>query len=160
MAKQPLTIEETRRALGVSDSSVRRMLRAVLLKEAGRQAGGGILVDAQSVEAAAQLGPAVARPIEEWLAIEQCREKVEEPQHGGNNTGVAGRFLILRQRLEDDEDRPRVVDDAPLVTRIAHWAKPPIGALPLEDSIDPAPRFGNQLLIASKNASGMKPSSQ
>lgn len=94
MAKQPLTIEETRRALGVSDSSVRRMLRAGLLKEAGRQPGGRILVDPQSVEAAAvQLGRAE-------LAGSEVRREL-----GPSMAAMTDTINALLQRLAEQEER-------------------------------------------------------
>ncbi len=99
MAKQPLTIEETRRALGVSDSSVRRMLRAGLLKEAGRQPGGRILVDAQSVEAAAvQLGRAE-------LAGSEVRREL-----GPSVSAMAETINALLQRLSEQEERMQARD--------------------------------------------------
>ncbi len=99
MARQPLTIEETRRALGVSDSSVRRMLRAGLLKEAGRQAGGRILVDAQSVEAAAvQLGRAE-------LAGSEVRREL-----GPSVSAMAETINALLQRLSEQEERMQARD--------------------------------------------------
>ncbi len=48
-----LTINETCRALGVSDSTVRRMLTAGQLREQAREPGGRILIDPDSVDAAA-----------------------------------------------------------------------------------------------------------
>jgi chromosome segregation ATPase len=99
MAKQPLTIEETRRALGVSDSSVRRMLRAGLLKEAGRQPGGRILVDPQSVEAAAvQLGRAE-------LAGSEVRREL-----GPSVSAMAETINALLQRLGEQEERMQARD--------------------------------------------------
>ncbi len=99
MAKQPLTIEETRRALGVSDSSVRRMLRAGLLKEAGRQPGGRILVDAQSVEAAAvQIGRAE-------LAGSEVRREL-----GPSVSAMAETINALLQRLSEQEERMQARD--------------------------------------------------
>ncbi len=53
MARPPLTVQETMQALAVSDSTVRRMLKAGQLTEAGRDAAGRILIDPQSVDAAA-----------------------------------------------------------------------------------------------------------
>ncbi len=51
--RPPLTINETCKALGVSDSTVRRMLTAGQLREQAREPGGRILIDPDSVDAAA-----------------------------------------------------------------------------------------------------------
>ncbi len=52
-ARPPLTVQETMQALAVSDSTVRRMLKAGQLVESGRDDAGRILIDPQSVDAAA-----------------------------------------------------------------------------------------------------------
>lgn len=54
MPKIPLTIQETMRALGVSDSSVRRMIKAGALKAHSREPGGRLFIDPESVEAVAK----------------------------------------------------------------------------------------------------------
>ena len=51
--RPPLTIQETIRALGVSDSTVGRMLASGQLREHGRDPAGRILIDAASIDAAA-----------------------------------------------------------------------------------------------------------
>ena len=54
--RPPLTIAEAAQALAVSDKTIRRMLKSGLLHEQARDAGGRILIAAQSIEvAAAQL---------------------------------------------------------------------------------------------------------
>jgi excisionase family DNA binding protein len=53
MNRPPLTVAEAMRALGVSDSTVRRMLKVDQLREHSRDAGGRILIDPDSVDAAA-----------------------------------------------------------------------------------------------------------
>lgn len=54
MTNQPLTIEETIKALGVSDKTVRRMLKDGLLVEHSRDARGRVLVDTSSITRAAE----------------------------------------------------------------------------------------------------------
>ena len=53
MTNRPLTIEETIEALGVSDKTVRRMLKEGLLVEYDRDARGRILITPESIRAAA-----------------------------------------------------------------------------------------------------------
>lgn len=51
--REPYTIPEVMRILAVSDKTVRRMLRAGVLREQGRDPSNRILVDPESVDAAA-----------------------------------------------------------------------------------------------------------
>lgn len=51
--RPPLTVHEAMRALGVSDSTVRRMLKEGVLREHSRDAGGRIQIDPASVDAVA-----------------------------------------------------------------------------------------------------------
>lgn len=54
MTNQPLTIEDTINVLGVSDKTVRRMLKDGLLVEHSRDARGRVLVDPSSITRAAE----------------------------------------------------------------------------------------------------------
>lgn len=53
MSAHSLTVQEACKRLGISDSTCRRLLRSGVLKVASRDAGNRILIDAQSVDAAA-----------------------------------------------------------------------------------------------------------
>lgn len=57
MSRPPYTVPEAMQVLGVADKTIRRMLAAGQLREAGRDAGNRILIDPETVEGmAVQLG--------------------------------------------------------------------------------------------------------
>jgi chromosome segregation ATPase len=99
MAKLPLTIQETVQALGVSESTVRRMLTEKILEEHSRGPKGRILIKPESVEAAA-----IALGRQQILGSELRRELAP------SMTALAEAVQALITRMQDQEDRIREKD--------------------------------------------------
>ncbi len=98
MAAHSLTVQETCKRLGISDSTCRRLLRNGVLKEAGRDAGNRILIDAQSVDAAAV---AMGRAD---LAGSEVRREVSTSLARLDDT-VADTVASLAEIIKTQEDR-------------------------------------------------------
>ena len=95
--------------------------------------------------------PSEAAPLEQRLLVQQSVEAAEEPGNAPARPEIAGRRLVLRQRLHRDEDRPRIVR-APTVAarRVPDRSEPPVWLLALEDLVDPTLRLGKQRLVAEE----------
>jgi septal ring factor EnvC (AmiA/AmiB activator) len=124
MTRNSYTIQETIKALGISDSTVRRMLTAGVLKEAGRDARGRVLIDAQSVDAAAVAlgrtaltGSEVRREIAPTLnglaeMVSALHQSIQEKDNRmirlaeelGEARAEARRLPIVERELEETRD--------------------------------------------------------
>ena len=107
MSRPPYTVPEAMQVLGVADKTIRRMLAAGQLKEAGRDAGNRILIDPDTVEAVAvhmgrmvtarqevrEIAPAINANAEASLAaINAFRDVVQQQNQ---------RIFELQQQLAD-----------------------------------------------------------
>ncbi len=122
MNRPPYTVPEAMQVLGVADKTIRRMLAAGQLREAGRDAGNRILIDPDTVEAAAvQLGrkvtarqevreiaPAINANAEASLAainafthvVEQQNQRIFELQQELAEMRAAQRYLPGPERVQ------------------------------------------------------------
>ncbi len=122
MTRPPYTVPEAMQVLGVADKTIRRMLAAGQLREAGRDAGNRILIDPDSVDAAAvQLGrkvtarqevreiaPAINANAEASLAainaftqvVEQQNQRIFELQQELAEMRAAQRYLPGPERVQ------------------------------------------------------------
>ena len=106
----------------------------------------------QPVDAQDEVGPAGAGPLIQRLVVEQRVELFQEPRHGGNDALVAGRFLPLRENLEDDESRPDIALRRVPVDR----PEPAVVALCLEDVVDPVPGPILELFVIEQDGQRQK----
>ena len=89
-----------------------------------------------------QVRPAETPPVEEGLLFEPKPDALEGLGHRRHNPCIPSSSLVLGQRLEHDELRPRIVLAVALAA--PDRTEPPIGRLVSEDVVNPRLRLGFQ----------------
>jgi len=107
----------------------------------------------EPVEADDEVGGAEAGPTVERGRGDDGVDLPGAPEHRRHDTRVSGGLLILRQRLEEDEQRPDVVG---LVVRVVvtHRAHPAVGRLVVEDVVEIPFDLGLERVIVEQVGQG------